>query len=142
MVSVGDLSLNELRQYSQVLEDEIKALTQHFTALRGGRERYHGSRVVLDDLEKCKEDEKLMVPLTKSLYVPGKLKNPNSAIVEVGAGYYIKMSTTKGKDFMDRKMQNLTNTMNELEKAVNTKRQQLEIMQVTMRQKMPQQQQQ
>ena len=45
------------------------------------------------------------------------------------------MSTTKGKDFMDRKMQNLTNTMNDIEKAVNTKRQQLEVMQLTMRQK-------
>ena len=45
------------------------------------------------------------------------------------------MSTEKGKDFMDRKMMNLTNTMNDIEKAVGTKKNQLEIMQMTMKQK-------
>eukprot|EP01064_Diplonema_japonicum_P016718 TRINITY_DN2473_c1_g1_i1.p2 TRINITY_DN2473_c1_g1~~TRINITY_DN2473_c1_g1_i1.p2 ORF type:complete len:144 (+),score=45.96 TRINITY_DN2473_c1_g1_i1:100-531(+) len=142
MVNVGDLSVQELKQYTQVLEDEVKQLTQHFQALRTGRERYHDSKQTLEGLEGCKEGEKMLVPLTKSLYVPGQLKNTENAIIEVGAGYYIKMSTTKGKDFMDRKMMNLTKTMQEIEKAVNVKRQQLEVMSMTMQQKAAQQQQQ
>eukprot|EP01059_Diplonema_ambulator_P023295 TRINITY_DN38725_c0_g1_i1.p2 TRINITY_DN38725_c0_g1~~TRINITY_DN38725_c0_g1_i1.p2 ORF type:complete len:164 (+),score=50.13 TRINITY_DN38725_c0_g1_i1:58-492(+) len=135
MVNVADLSLMELKQYSQVLEDEIKSLTQHFSALRAGRERYYGSKTTLEELEGCKAGEKMLVPLTKSLFVPGELANTETAIIEVGAGYYIKMSTQKGKDFMDRKMQSLTGTMSEIEKAVNIKRQQLEVMEMTMQQK-------
>ena len=82
-VNVTDLSLQELKQYSQVVEDEVKQLTQHFSALRVGRDRYHGSKVVLESLEECKEGEKMLVPLTKSLYVPGQLKKSNEAIIEV-----------------------------------------------------------
>ena len=84
-MSVADLSVKELQQYSQVLEEETRALTSHFSALRGGRDRYHGSKVVLENIEDCEEGEEMLVPLTKSLYVPGVLKNPKTAIIEVCA---------------------------------------------------------
>lgn len=35
-------------------------------------------------------DKTILVPLTNSLYVPGRLSNPDSVIVDVGTGYYVK----------------------------------------------------
>ena len=35
-------------------------------------------------------DTTLLVPLTASLYVPGKLHDPENVIVDVGTGYYVK----------------------------------------------------
>jgi len=32
----------------------------------------------------------ILVPLTSSLYVPGKLKNAGKVLVDVGTGYYIE----------------------------------------------------
>lgn len=32
----------------------------------------------------------ILVPLTNSLYVPGKLSDPDNVIVDVGTGYYVK----------------------------------------------------
>lgn len=32
----------------------------------------------------------ILVPLTNSLYVPGKLSDPENVIVDVGTGYYVK----------------------------------------------------
>ena len=32
----------------------------------------------------------ILVPLTNSLYVPGRLSNPDTVIVDVGTGYYVK----------------------------------------------------
>lgn len=32
----------------------------------------------------------ILVPLTNSLYVPGKLSNPEHVIVDVGTGYYVE----------------------------------------------------
>lgn len=36
------------------------------------------------------EDKTILVPLTNSLYVPGKLSDPENVIVDIGTGYYVK----------------------------------------------------
>lgn len=35
-------------------------------------------------------DKTILVPLTNSLYVPGKLSDPDNVIVDVGTGYFVK----------------------------------------------------
>ena len=32
----------------------------------------------------------ILVPLSSSLYVPGKLSDPENVIVDIGTGYYVK----------------------------------------------------
>ena len=40
-----------------------------------------------DDDSAAKE---ILVPLTESVYIPGKVKNPNKILCDVGTGYYIE----------------------------------------------------
>ena len=41
-------------------------------------------------------DKTILVPLTNSLYVPGKLSDPDHVIVDIGTGYYVqKVRCTK-----------------------------------------------
>ena len=82
-VGVGDLSLQELKQYLSALEEEMKQLTEHHGALKQGRDRYQDSRATIEGLEQCESGEKMMVPLTQSMYVPGVLKENKQAIIEV-----------------------------------------------------------
>ena len=35
-------------------------------------------------------DKTILVPLTNSLYVPGKLSDPDYVIVDIGTGYFVK----------------------------------------------------
>ena len=40
----------------------------------------------------------LLVPLTTSLYVPGKLADPEHVIVDIGTGFYVeKVSASDGR---------------------------------------------
>jgi prefoldin alpha subunit len=52
-----------------------------------------------------KKEQTLLVPLSSSLYVPGKVDNPNKVIVELGTGYYVEKSIDDAKELIDRKMQ-------------------------------------
>ena len=36
-----------------------------------------------------------MVPITSSLYVPGRMEENNRVLVEVGAGYFIEENSNK-----------------------------------------------
>ena len=42
------------------------------------------------------EDKTILVPLTSSLYVPGKLSNVETVIVDVGTGYFVEKVGWKG----------------------------------------------
>lgn len=35
-------------------------------------------------------DKKILIPLTSSLYVPGRLKDTDNVIVDVGTGYFVE----------------------------------------------------
>lgn len=43
------------------------------------------TKVLIDRVGKT-----ILVPLTNSLYVPGKLSDADNVIVDVGTGYYVK----------------------------------------------------
>ncbi len=32
----------------------------------------------------------ILVPLTSSLYVPGKITDPENVVIDIGTGYYVK----------------------------------------------------
>jgi len=45
---------------------------------------------VAEGVAKQKEGTPLLVPLTTSLYVPGRLASSEKVIVDVGTGYYVE----------------------------------------------------
>ncbi|KAF9552659.1 subunit of tubulin prefoldin, partial [Lunasporangiospora selenospora] len=74
-----------------------------------------------DCIESCKaidqknKDKTILVPLTNSLYVPGKLANVEKVIVDVGTGYYtvedaIKFYNTK-VDFVKENLEKIQTTV-------------------------------
>jgi prefoldin alpha subunit len=58
---------------------------------------------VLNYLKEKGSDKDIMVPLTSSLYVSGRMEENNKVMVEVGAGYFIEESADKAVEYCDRK---------------------------------------
>lgn len=44
------------------------------------------------------------VPLTQSLYVPGRVVEPDKMLVDVGTGYYVEKDQQKTVEFLERKV--------------------------------------
>jgi prefoldin subunit 5 len=44
--------------------------------------------------------KQILVPLTSSLYVPGKMSDVESVIVDVGTGYYVKKVGPRSYDIL------------------------------------------
>jgi prefoldin alpha subunit len=66
-------------------------LTQSYSQLRGAQARFNDCKDSVDTLKTEKsEDKTILVPLTSSLYVPGKLSNVETVIVDVGTGYFVE----------------------------------------------------
>jgi prefoldin alpha subunit len=77
----------------------------------------------------------LLVPLTASLYVPGKLSDMEHVLVDVGTGYYVEKSTVDAIKFYEAKVDTLGQNLLDLEKIVAQKGQNVKIVEEVLRTK-------
>ena len=76
------------------------------------------------------------MPLTSSLYVPGKLADTEHVIVDVGTGFYVEKSTSDAETFYNAKIEELGKNIKDLENIVNGKGNNLRMVEEVLRQKM------
>lgn len=57
----------------------------------------------------------ILVPLTTSLYVPGKLADTSKVLVDVGTGFYVEKSVPDAKSFYDEKTKDIGKNLKDLE---------------------------
>jgi prefoldin alpha subunit len=70
------LSLEQLNTLKQQHEEELQELQRQLEALNGAKTRFLSSRNTLDDISTSSSGDTLLVPLNSSLYVPGKIIEP------------------------------------------------------------------
>mmetsp|Transcript_18048 Transcript_18048/g.37467 ORF Transcript_18048/g.37467 Transcript_18048/m.37467 type:complete len:126 (-) Transcript_18048:638-1015(-) len=91
-VPLGSIPLEQLRQIREELERETEVLQENVRALRGAQERLLASKLNAESFGNEEAGTNAMVPLTASLYVPGKIVNPSKVLVDLGTGYYAEVS--------------------------------------------------
>ncbi len=81
--------------------------------------------IVLSNLDKLfwnqRSGEKILAPLTNSLYVPGTLNNVEKVIVDVGTGYFMEKSIPDARDFYSRKIDFLRANLEKLQETISAK---------------------
>lgn len=61
------------------------------------------------------------MPLTGSMYVPGKLKDPEKVVVDIGTGYYVEKDIEAARDYFTRKVKFVTEQMEKVQMVGNEK---------------------
>lgn len=118
-----DLDVDQLAQVKEQLEEEVQHLTSSFAALKSAGSKFRAAKAAADHLSKpTAEGEEVLVPLTPSLYVPGKLKNVDRVMVDIGTGYYVQKSTTEARTFYNTKLLGLRKNLDELQPVIERKR--------------------
>lgn len=77
----------------------------------------------------------MLVPLTSSLYVPGKLADAERVVVDVGTGFYVEKTTDDAQKFYETKIEELGKNIKDLESIVNGKANNLRVVEEVLRQK-------
>ena len=153
-IQLDTMSLDQLNSLKQREEARLQALSQRYTALRQAAARIKAAKTAVQDLYNCdtaitetksidtndaddKKDDSVnrtqpisttkdvFVPLTESVYVPGKIRIRSSRscssspqahgdnnddddepllLVELGTGYFAEQSTTATNNYLQRKL--------------------------------------
>jgi prefoldin alpha subunit len=88
-INLFALSLEQLNQLKQSIEEELQGLNGAILQLQVSRNKLTTSKEALKRLADTPEGTSMLVPITSSLYVPGETTALDSILVDVGTGAHV-----------------------------------------------------
>jgi prefoldin alpha subunit len=134
-VDMQQLPLEQLVQLKDELSAELEQLGNSSQQLRIAAGGYAATKQSLTSLTPANKDKEVLIPLTESLYVPGTLAEVETVLLDIGTGYYVEKSPVGAGEFMSRKLELVQESIKRVADIAQQKRQQLEMVTMTIQQK-------
>lgn len=115
------LPVPQLQELKTQLDRELEHLTTSFQSLRTAQSKFRDCIISLSAINPSTVPKPLLVPLTSSLYVPGQLTDAENVLVDVGTGFFVEKGTADAKDFYERKVKDLGESLKDLSGVIDGK---------------------
>ena len=125
-IPIDKLSIEQLNYVGQQIEKDIKYYSQYYSSLKAVNNKYLDNKEYIKLLKDYK-DKEILVPMTSSLYIPGKCADVKKLTVEIGANFFVETSIEKAEKFCDRKIESIKKNMDEIDKIIQEKNDQLNV---------------
>lgn len=66
--------------------------------------KFAASKEALEQFKDGWENKTTLIPLTGSMYVPGRVKDINSFVVDIGTGYYVEKDRESAKEYFKNRV--------------------------------------
>ncbi|TEB26390.1 Prefoldin alpha subunit [Coprinellus micaceus] len=130
-INIADLDISQLSDVKKQLEEELSHLTNSFAQLKQAQNKFKQCIENVKELGvKENKDKSILVPLTNSLYLPGKLVNPEHVIIDVGTGYYVKKTHDQATKHYSQKVSYIQTNLEKLEETIQRKRENVSVLKV------------
>lgn len=127
-INLVDLPLSQLQKVKAQLEEEISHFTASYTKLKQAQTTFRDCYHNLNEISETNQDKVMLIPLTSSLYIAGKLRDVTKVIIDVGTGYYVEKSVSSARTFYDAKVTFIQGNLNSLQETVTSKQNNLEVL--------------
>ena len=125
-VPIEKLSIDQLNYLGQQIEKEINSYSQYYSSLRAVKNKYLDNKKYIKNLKEHK-DKDILVPMTSSLYIPGKSKDIKKVKIEIGGNFFVETTIEKADKFFDRKNESIKNNMEKIDNIIQEKNDQLNV---------------
>ncbi|XP_063720261.1 prefoldin subunit 5-like [Symsagittifera roscoffensis] len=104
-IDFASLDLEQLGVVRQQIVREAELIEHSLSSLKFAQQRFINShKAVSNGMKAENEGKQILVPLTDSLYVPGKLRNASKVLIDAGTGYYVEMNSDKACQFLQKRI--------------------------------------
>ncbi|RMZ69121.1 prefoldin subunit [Pyrenophora seminiperda CCB06] len=133
-IDITSLPVPRLQELKTQLDAELTHLSNSFQSLRTAQSKFRECLTsITAGLTPATVNKPLLVPLTSSLYVPGKLTDHEHVLVDVGTGFFVEKDIASAKDFYERKVKDLGDSLKDLESVVQGKAQNVRVVEEVIR---------
>lgn len=126
-VAVTDLELPQLAEVKKHIEEELTHLTNSYAQLKSAQAKFKACLENVGEIKPVNKDKVILVPLTSSLYVPGKLNDTENVIVDVGTGYFIQKTRAQATKYYTQKVDFVKSNLDALQEAMQKKQDNLNV---------------
>lgn len=117
-IPITELPIQSLRQLQQQVTESYEYISRNLATLKMARNRFNGSKVILDSYTETNNNKQTLIPLTDSLYIPGYL-HTNKVLVDLGVGYFAERTPKQAQQYFDRKVKFVQNKIDQLSAKMN-----------------------
>mmetsp|Transcript_19288 Transcript_19288/g.27137 ORF Transcript_19288/g.27137 Transcript_19288/m.27137 type:complete len:173 (-) Transcript_19288:111-629(-) len=135
-MDLDSMSLEQLNSLKQNEESRLQAITTHWTTLRNSAVRFSSAKEAISSISPAHDLREIMVPLTESLYVPGRIRDPNKVVVDIGTGFYVEKTAKEAQAFLERKLKLVDANSENLMEAITGIRRNIENINIAMQAKL------
>lgn len=126
-VPLTQLSIQQVIQLKKQFEDELGKLTATIQMTNEEVLKTTQAKGELKQFSQTEEGKTMLVPITESLYVTGKVAANKRPIIELGTGYFAETSVEKAEAFFNRRIQRLNAQQETLRATFKEKQQQYQM---------------
>ncbi|ODV88867.1 hypothetical protein CANCADRAFT_32320 [Tortispora caseinolytica NRRL Y-17796] len=126
-VSLEQLPIQELAKIKSSIQNEFESLRNSLEQLLVAQRKFRNCIATAQATVKEENNGKpILVPLTASLYVPGKQIRSDKVLVDIGTGYYTEKTLDETVKFYQHRIDTLDDNLKQLEKLLNEKSSQIQ----------------
>lgn len=132
----------QLLELQQDLQGELEHFQTSLKLLSSAKLTFQDCIDNIKQISGAKEKEELLIPLTASLYVPGRVKDNSKFLVDVGTGYYVEKDEKESQKFYELRIAKLVSNSEQINKIIAEKYELLQKVQGILQMKVQEQQEQ
>merc|ERR1711933_445942 len=117
-----ELPIQSLRQLQQQVTDQYEYISRNLATLKMARNPFNSSKLILDLYTESNDGKDTLIPLTESLYVPGKL-HTKKVMVDLGVGYFAERTPPQAQQYFDRKVKFVQKKIDQLSQKMAEQKQ-------------------
>lgn len=114
-IDLSSLNIPQLSSLKQQLDQELNLFQESLASLKVAQSKFQNSGETLEKINTEIEGDSILVPLTGSMYVPGKLYDTDKLIIDIGTRYYVEKDNKAAKDYFQRKVKFVTEQMEKIQ---------------------------
>lgn len=122
-LDLAKLTPAQLESLHAQLSSELNMFTSSMIQLQQTASRFASAGQSVESLKEYKEGQRMMIPLTESLYCPGELSSPDRVLLEIGTGYYVERDVEAGIGYCRGKVMGIKEQVAELSRVLQQRQQ-------------------
>lgn len=134
-IDLTQLQPQQIIELRKSTEEEISHFTQSLQALQTAQTKLKECITSVENMEQATSDS-LLVPMTSSLYLPGKIAKKDEYLVDIGTGYFVGKLAAEAKVVYETKIKKLNEDSQKLRDILVQKNEILNSMNMVLRSKM------
>lgn len=134
-VALGSLTPEQLERLQTDLQREVEMISSSLSQLTSAVARLTASKENATQINTMEDGKEVMVPLTSSIYVPGRLAASKKVLIDIGTGFFIEKSPAAAETHFARRATLLKDESDKATQVHTQKRQQLEAVSAVLQRK-------